>query len=254
MELLRVRWPDRAAELQDALALSEGELADWRHAVSHIPTGLDPVTGLYEQFAGFHRLEPFDLAAYVHHTVPIDVVIGRERTQRSQIVKQADVVALIALQPAEFPGAMAEANFRHYEPRCAHGSSLSAAMHALVAARLGDSGIALRYLHETAALDLDPDPNTAGGVRIAGLGGLWQAIVLGFGGVDLTGEAPRIDPRLPTQWQALSFRVCWRGRRIAVRVTGGAVEAGLVSGEPMEIVIAGKRRELIPGAAIEVPR
>ena len=49
-------------------------------------------------------------------------MIGRELTQRSQVVKQADVVALIALLPEEFPGAMAEANFRYYEPRCAHGS------------------------------------------------------------------------------------------------------------------------------------
>ena len=92
--------------------------------------GLDPATGIYEQFAGFHALEPLDLAAYADRTVPIDVVIGRERTQRSQVVKQADVVALIALLPEEFPGAMAETNFRHYEPRCAHGSSLSAGMHA----------------------------------------------------------------------------------------------------------------------------
>jgi hypothetical protein len=46
----------------------------------------------------------------------------------------------------------------------------------------------LRYLRETAALDLDPDPNSAGGVRIAGLGGLWQAVVLGFGRLDLLGD------------------------------------------------------------------
>jgi hypothetical protein len=63
------------------------------------------------------------------------VVIGRERTQGSQVVKQADVVTLLALLPNVFPDTMAEANFRHYEPRCAHGSSLSAGMHALVAAR-----------------------------------------------------------------------------------------------------------------------
>jgi hypothetical protein len=42
--------------------------------------------------------------------LPIDLVIGREHTQRSQVVKQADV-ALIALLPEEFPGSMAEANF-----------------------------------------------------------------------------------------------------------------------------------------------
>ena len=104
-------------------------------------------------------------------------MIGRERTQRSQVVKQADVVALLALLPDEFPGAAAKANFRHYEPRCAHGSSLSAGIHALVAARLGETETALRFLRQAAAADLELDPNSAGGIRIAGLGGVWQAIV-----------------------------------------------------------------------------
>ena len=247
MELLCARWPERAAELQEKLALGEGELADWRNAVSGIPTGLDLATGLYEQFAGFHKLEPFDLAAYAHHTAPIDVVIGRERTQRSQIVKQADVVALIALLP------VAAISFHHYEPRCAHGSSLSAAMHALVAARIGDPDTALRYLRETAALDLDPDPNTAGGVRIAGLGGMWQAVVLGFGGVDLSGEMLAIEPRLPPQWRALSFRISCRGRSVAVRLTAGHTEATLAAGEAMEIRIGGAVRRLEPGATVQMP-
>jgi hypothetical protein len=63
-----------------------------------------PASGLYEQFAGFHKLEPIDLSAYAHRTAPMDVVLGRERTQRTQVVKQADVVSLIALLPREFPG------------------------------------------------------------------------------------------------------------------------------------------------------
>jgi trehalose/maltose hydrolase-like predicted phosphorylase len=253
VELLCARWPERAAVLQERLALGEAELADWRSAVSRIPTGFDPASGLYEQFAGFHKLEPIDLSAYTHRTAPMDVVLGRERTERTQVVKQADVVSLIALLPGEFPGATAETNFRHYEPRCAHGSSLSTAMHALVAARLGYPDMALRFLRETAALDLDPDPNTAGGVRIAGLGGMWQAVVLGFGGVNLWGETLEIDPRLPSQWRALSFRVCWRGRCVALRLTAANVEATLAAGEAIEIRIAGATRRLAPGTTVQVP-
>jgi trehalose/maltose hydrolase-like predicted phosphorylase len=30
--------------------------------------------------------------------VPMDVVLGRERIRKSQVIKQADVVALLALQ------------------------------------------------------------------------------------------------------------------------------------------------------------
>ena len=179
-------------------------------------------------------------------------MIGRARTQRSQVVKQADVVALLGLLPEEFSGSIAEANFRHYEPRCAHGSSLSAAMHALVAARLGNSEMALRYLRETAALDLDADPNTAGGVRIAGLGGMWQAVILGFAGLDLRGDTLGIDPRLPASWRSLSFRACWRGRRVAIRISGATVKATLVEGNAMEMLVAGVARPLTPGETLEV--
>src|SRR5262249_34930019 len=196
-------WPDHAAALREKLTLSDDEIADWRDAIARILIGLDPATGLYEQFAGFHALESLDLAAYAERTVPIDVVIGRERTQRSQVVKQADVVALIAMLPEEFPGAMAERNFRHYETRCAHGRSLSAGMVALGAGRVGDAEIALRYRRETAAPVLDLDPNRAGGVRIAGLGALWQAVMLGFAGLDLKGDTLAIDPKLPSQWRSL---------------------------------------------------
>lgn len=251
-DILRSRWAVRASELQEKLALADGELADWRDAVARIVVGLDPATGLYEQFDGFHALESFDRAAHAGRTVPMDVILGRERTRRSQVVKQADVVALIALLPEEFPGTMAETNFRHYEPRCGHGSSLSAAMHALVAARLGDGEMALHYLRETAALDLDPDPNSAGGIRIAGLGGLWQTVILGFAGLDLTGDALAINPRLPTQWRGLSFRVCWRGRSVAIRIADRIVQATLVDGEAMTVRIKGATRELRAGTTIQV--
>jgi trehalose/maltose hydrolase-like predicted phosphorylase len=253
LDLVRARWPDRAAALREKLALGEEEIADWRDAVVRIVTGLDPATGLFEQFAGFHALEPLDLAAYRDITVPIDVVIGRERTRHAQVVKQADVVALLALLPEEFPGAMAETNFRHYEPRCAHGSSLSAGFHALAAARLGDPDLALRYLREAAALDLDPDPTTAGGVRMAGLGGVWQAVVLGFAGLDLMGDTLAVDPRLPPEWRSLSFRVHWRGRVVQVAIAGGVLQATLAAGEAMELRVAGNAHQLAAGATREVP-
>lgn len=252
LDFLQARWPDQAAALRQKLAVGDNELADWRDAIERIVIGLDPATGIYEQFAGFHALEPLDPADYAERTVPIDVVIGRERTQRSQVVKQADVVALIALLPLQFPGATADQNFRHYEPRCAHGSSLSAGMHALVAARLGDAEMALRYLRETAATDLDLDPNSAGGVRIAGLGALWQAVILGFAGLDLRGDMLGIDPRLPPQWRNVTFRVCWRGRSVGIRIAGKTVEATLVKGEPMEMRIAATTRELTIGATLQV--
>jgi len=252
MDLLRERWPNHAAALREKLALGDDELADWRDAIARIVTGLDAATGIYEQFAGYYKLQPLDLSLYADRKMPIDVVIGPERTQRSQVVKQADVVALIALLPDEFPGAAAKANFRYYEPRCAHGSSLSAGIHALVAARLGKTETALRFLRQAAIADLELDPNSAGGIRIAGLGGLWQAIILGFAGLDLGSDMLGIDPRLPPHWRSLSFRVGWRGRSVAIRIAGKTAQATLVDGEGMEIRIAGTSGKLTPGVTLEV--
>lgn len=246
LEIVEAYWPDRAAGLRKRLEIDDAELADWRDAVDRIVTGFDPATELYEQFAGYDALEVIDLAKYADRTTPIDVVLGRERTQKSQVIKQADVVALEALLPNAFPGAAMEANFRHYEPRTAHGSSLSPAMHALVAAKIGDTDLALTYLDRIARTD--NDPTAAGGVRIAGLGAIWQAVVMGFGGLDISGDVLVIEPRLPPSWKSLAYQACFRGRRVAVRIVHGKVEATLVEGEPMEARIAGELRILAPAA------
>ena len=162
------------------------------------------------------------------------------------------MVALLALLPEGFPGAMAETNFRYYEQRCAHGSSLSTGMHALVAARLGHAEMAMSYLREAAATDLDLDPNSAGGVRIASLGGVWQTVTLGFAGLDLMGDTLGIDPKLPPEWRSLSFRVCWRGRSIAIRVAGETVEVTLADGEEIEMRIAATKHKLTSRATLQV--
>ncbi|WP_428489083.1 hypothetical protein [Rhodopila sp.] len=131
--LLRQRWPERWATLSREIGLDEAEMGRWASVASTMADGLDPQTGLFEQFAGFFKLETIDLASYAGRSVPMDVVLGRERTQTAQVIKQADVVALMVLLPEEFGEATAAKNFGYYEPRCSHGSSLSAALHGVAA-------------------------------------------------------------------------------------------------------------------------
>lgn len=248
--LLARRWPGMWAALRQRLALTDEEVAAWPGVAGRLVTGFDEATGLIEQFAGFHQLEPIDLAGYTLRTVPIDVVLGAERTRRSQVVKQADVVMLSALLWDDDPPEVHAANFFHYEPRCGHGSSLSPAMHALVAARLGDTDLAERYFHQAAEIDLsDRMGNAAGGVHIAALGGLWQAAVFGFAGLRLTPRGPRLDPHLPQLWQTLRFRLRWRGRRvqISIRQSPLTVTATLEAGRPVRLCVGGLEGRLRAG-------
>ena len=247
---LRDRWPERWALLSSRLGLEDAELAKWRSVAETMATGFDGKTGLFEQFAGFFDLDQIDLADYAGRTVPMDVVLGRERTQRSQVIKQADVVALLALLPEEFPGQTAALNFRYYEPRCSHGSSLSPGIHGLVAARLGYPELALRYFQQAVAVDLaDTHVTIAGGLHVAALGGAWQTAVLGFAGLRFQGNALSLNPRLPASWHKLSLRVQWRGRhvRAVIDPSEQRLEATLEAGEPMTLAVSGKRDELRTG-------
>ena len=89
-------------------------------------------------------------------------------------------------------------------------------------------------------------------MHIAGLGALWQAVILGFAGLDLKGDTLGVDPRLPPQWRSLSFRVCWRGRSVAIGISGNRVQATLVEGEGMEMRIGATTAKLASGAVLQI--
>jgi trehalose/maltose hydrolase-like predicted phosphorylase len=168
-------------------------------------------------------LEEIDLAAFVPRTAPMDVLLGRERIQRSKVIKQPDVVMLVYLLWERMPPAVRKANFEYYEPRCGHGSSLSPAIHAVVAARLGNTALAERYFQQAADIDLANDRgNAAGGIHAAALGGLWQAAVLGFAGLRLGGERLEHHASLPPTWRSLSMRIRWRGQWHELTLPEGA--------------------------------
>ena len=100
----------------------------------------------------------------------------------------------------------------------------------------------------------DAQAADAGGVHIAALGGLWQAVVLGFAGVTLTGPALSVAPRLPPGWTSLDFRVCWRGRRVRIRIgaEGRTVRATLEQGAAMTLAVHGTAHALRPDEDVRI--
>ena len=105
-------------------------------------------------------------------------------------------------------------NYQFYHPRTSHDSSLSASAHALVAARLRDLTTAEYYFQKAANVDLDFERGVtaAGGVHIAALGGMWQALVFGFGGCRLHDEKVSFEPHVPHHWVSMSIPLQWHGR------------------------------------------
>jgi beta-phosphoglucomutase family hydrolase len=210
---MAARWPDPWAELRAELKLEDAELDEWSAVARDLYSGLDPKTGLIEQFKGYFALKDLPFSRLVSRIVPVDVLLDLDQVMHTPTIKQPDVLMLIYLLWDEFAPEVREANFRYYEPRCAHGSSLSPCIHALLAARLGHMALAEKYFRQASEIDLsDNMGNASGGVHAAALGGLWQAAVFGFAGLRLDDDGPRLDPKLPRGWKELSFRVRWRGK------------------------------------------
>jgi len=208
---------------------TDGEVAEargWLALADAVVDGYDPDSGVYEQFAGFHRLEPVIIENVVAaRPVNADQVLGRDLVHGAQVVKQADVLMAYHLVPDEMVAEALDANLHFYEPRTAHGSSLSPGIHASLFARVRDERHALDALHLSTRIDLDDvTMTTADGVHLATMGSVWQALVFGFAGMRPGADGVlRVDPRLPTTWTALDVTVRFRGRRVRLRKERGTV-------------------------------
>jgi trehalose/maltose hydrolase-like predicted phosphorylase len=215
------------------------EVERWLHLADAIVDGYDPVTGRYEQFAGFSGLEPLlvkDLG--IRRPVAADILLGVDRVAETQIVKQADVLMLHHMVPEETAPRSLLPNLDHYEPRTSHGSSLSPGVHASLLARAGRLDEALDELRIAARIDLDDlTGTTASGLHLATMGSVWQAIAFGFAGLRTRGSRLAVDPHLPPPWEALEVRTRFLGTAVRVRAKPDSLT--VISDRPIGVSVGG---------------
>ena len=219
------RWNLRQAAAQ--VGVDELERTHWLAIADALVDGLDRASGIYEQFSGFFDLEPLVIEEIApRRPIAADLLLGAERTAEAQVLKQPDVLMLHHLLPEEVAPGSLDPNLDFYEPRTAHGSSLSPAITAGLLARSGRYRKALEALRIAARLDLDDlSGSTAGGLHLATMGGLWQALAFGFGGIRPRGETLLVEPRLPPEWTALEFALRFRGAPLRLRIDRRGVTA-----------------------------
>jgi trehalose/maltose hydrolase-like predicted phosphorylase len=223
-----LRWlqrelPDSWQALAERCAFDSEEIDEWAAAARDLYCPGPNADGVIEQFAGFFALDRYPLPKEERFKAPISRLFDWDRINRLQLIKQADVLMLLHLFPDAFPRSVLAANYRYYEPLTDHGSSLSPAIHAALAARLGLHEDAQRYWRQSLWLDLsNVMGNSTLGVHPACMGGTWQALVFGFLGVRFTDAGPVPDAqagtRLPGKWDSVALNLAWRGRVHAVQV------------------------------------
>jgi trehalose/maltose hydrolase-like predicted phosphorylase len=225
----------------------------WRRLATGLVDGWDAHRGIYEQFSGYFGLEPLLMSEVAPPPVAVDVLLGVERVAGSQLIKQADVVMLHHLVPDEVVAGSLAPCLDFYEPRTAQGSSLSPAVYASVLARAREPERALALFRLAARLDLDDlTGTTAGGIHLATMGGLWQALAFGFLGLRAGRGVLSIDPCLPAGWSALGLRLRFGGAPIGIRAEHDRVT--ITCEAPLLVSVAGTAPSRCdpPGATIVV--
>lgn len=230
----------------DKLAVSKAEMDQWQDIIDKMYLPYDEDLGIFVQHDGYLNKNHDPVSTIPSDQLPINQYWSWDKILRSPYIKQGDVLQGIWDFIDDFSEREKKRNFDFYEPMTVHESSLSPAIHSVLAADLHYEEKAVALYERTARLDLDNYNNdTADGLHITSMTGGWLAMVQGFAGMRVADDGTlSYKPFLPKKWNSYSFRQVFRNRVIEVSVSSDGPQFRLISGEPLQIQVYGKPQML----------
>lgn len=225
--------------VKEKISFEEGEKDEFKKVADHIYLPLNEETGMIPQFDGY-----FDLSR------ELEVQGGSKSgyTQmkqaglynKSQVIKQPDVLMLFAYQNLDVPESIYRRNLDYYQGRCEAASSLSYCVHSICYADMDMPESTYGYLMETAEMDLkDMHGGTRDGVHSGCAAGAWMAVVRGVAGMKMTDGKVEFTPHYIPWWNRVTFHCVWHGQGYRVilnnreiQVTADADNQGML---PLQI-------------------
>ncbi|WP_334328620.1 glycoside hydrolase family 65 protein [Companilactobacillus sp. HBUAS59699] len=231
-----------SADQAKKLNVTDAEKAKWQDIVDKMYMPFDKGLNIFVQHDGFLDKDLEPVSSIPKDQLPINQHWSWDKILRSPYIKQGDVLQGIWDFIEDFTPEQKKANFDFYEPLTVHESSLSPAIHSVLAADLHYEDKAVELYERTARLDLDNYNNdTADGLHVTAMTGGWLAIVQGFAGMRVHSDGVlSYKPFLPKKWDSYSFRQVFRGRVIEVSVDKNGSDIKLISGDPLEIEVDNK--------------
>jgi alpha,alpha-trehalose phosphorylase len=231
--------------LRAAAALNHAEISDderqlWEAAACRMQLPFDDRMQVHSQDNDFMTLEPWDWTT-PRSKYPLLLHFHPLVIYRHQVLKQADTVLAMFLQWQDFTAEEKRRAFDFYDPITTGDSTLSACVQGIMAAEVGYPKAALEHFTNAVFIDLDDTHgNTIDGVHIASTGGVWSSLVCGFAGLRDQGPVPFFDPRLPSEWEALSFHLKIQGRLLLVELDAGSITLTVSKGGPLDVDVRGQ--------------
>jgi alpha,alpha-trehalose phosphorylase len=245
---------DMYRRLVARLHLDPAEPDAWEMAAEAMHIPYSEALGIHPQDEVFLEREVWDLENTPADKRPLLLHFHPLVIYRYQVLKQADVVLALFLQGNHFTREQKHADFDYYDPLTTGDSTLSAVVQSILAAEVGYQDLALEYFYQALFVDLaDLHHNASDGVHVASAGGVWSALVSGFGGMrDHFGQLS-FDPRLPFQWDHLEFAMQWHGTPLRVRVERDALHVRAGAGDAVTFEVRGVAHTVEGGGEAVIP-
>ena len=190
--------------------------------------------GIIEQFDGYFLLEDTSVEVVRSRLLDPKEYWGGAYgvATNTQVLKQADVIAMMSIFKEEYTKELLQKNWEYYEPRTEHGSSLSACMYSLVACYTGNPDKAYPFFLKSAKADLITGGKEwlgltyIGGTHPASEGGAWIVAINGFAGISIKDDKLVCEPNLPTAWKCMKFKFKFMDKvyKITIEENNGRIE------------------------------
>ncbi len=246
--------PEAHRHMVERLSLDPSEPESWDRAAEAMDIPFSDALGIHPQDSLFLEREVWDLENTPPEQRPLLLHFHPLVIYRFQVLKQADVVLALFLQGNHFTADEKLADFEYYDPLTTGDSTLSAVVQSILAAEVGYQDLALEYFMQSIYVDLaDLHHNAADGVHVASAGGVWTALVGGFGGMrDHYGQLT-FDPRLPESWPSLSYTLQWHGTSLSITVGRDSFRIAASEGEAVTFLLREKEHTVQPGEELVIP-
>lgn len=232
-------------KLCEKLGINKDSFNQWNTMQKKIYIPINMENDIIEQFEGYFNLKYLPIAEYDDKNMPVWPDLCGNALGETQLVKQADVVMLMLILGDEFSLETKEKNYKYYENRTMHKSSLSPSMYSIMGLTVGDTKNAYEYFMKTIFTDLeDNQGNVEFGIHAASTGGAWQSAIFGFGGFNVNnGEIPSFNPWIPRQWLRMGYKIKWRDSIIEINITHD--EVCFLSNTDITVIVFGNEYKLV---------
>ncbi len=253
------KHPARFKVISAKIGLKPNECKQWANISDKLYIPVSKRNKVIEEFEGYFKKKDVAIRTFDKYFMPeFPPNLPLSKVGQTQLVKQLDACMLLYLLSDKFDSETLESTHAYYEKRTVHKSSLSPSINAIINLRTGNAMRAYQYFLCGLGADLKMNQsNVSEGIHVASLGGSWQAVVNGFGGMRVKDEYLSFKPQLPEYWRDLEFCLNWRGKQLNIRITHKYIRINvkaLKNKRPLKVEIFDDLYTIIPGRSIVVPK